>query len=108
MALTREQIVDIGRRLQMLRGELETQLRVTAAGDARRAPLVTPVDLQLREVEQRKRLQLVAEALERLEKQAYGLCGQCGAEIDYEHLVETPEAAFCASCQLHRGAAHPL
>ena len=109
MELTKAQIEDLARRLAMLRGELETQLRVATGGDAQRAPLVMRVDLQSREIEQRRRLRLVTEALDRLEKRAYGLCTKCSAEIDYERLSEEPEAMFCASCALHgAGAAHPI
>jgi RNA polymerase-binding transcription factor DksA len=101
MDLSEAQIADLGRRLRILRGELETQLRVTGAADHARGPRVTRVDLQLREVEQRRRLQLVLEALRRLENEAYGLCQACSAGIDYEYLQTQPEARFCTSCAAH-------
>lgn len=107
MELSEAQIADLGRRLRILRGELETQLRIAERGDfARGAPHVTPVDWQRREIEQRRRLQLVRAALERLEKEAYGLCQQCGADLGYEQLAAEPEAMFCAACRVHGALPH--
>lgn len=47
-------------------------------------------------------LEQVAElehALERLEKDAYGICEQCGRPISGERLEATPEATRCIACQ---------
>lgn len=39
------------------------------------------------------------EALDRLEDGVYGLCAECGREIDEERLKVKPFAVFCVSCK---------
>ncbi len=45
-----------------------------------------------------KRLQNIIDALERIEKGAYGICEKCSKEIDLERLKVNPSAKTCISC----------
>jgi DnaK suppressor protein len=47
-------------------------------------------------------LDQVEDALERFEAGAYGLCKQCGREIDPARLKALPYATLCLSCQQRR------
>jgi len=44
-------------------------------------------------------LRAVNDALTRLGKSDYGLCGDCGAGIPYERLQHNPQALRCVACQ---------
>jgi RNA polymerase-binding transcription factor DksA len=44
-------------------------------------------------------LQLVSDALARFENGTYGLCQNCGQEIDAARLAAIPYAPLCLSCQ---------
>ncbi len=44
-------------------------------------------------------LRAVESALVRLQGSAYGLCGDCGAEIPYARLEHSPEVLRCIACQ---------
>lgn len=44
-------------------------------------------------------LKLIEEALERIEKGSYGVCIECGNEIQLKRLEYFPYAARCISCQ---------
>ncbi|MGH2449112.1 MAG: TraR/DksA C4-type zinc finger protein [Chloroflexota bacterium] len=50
-------------------------------------------------------LQLVNEALHRMDEGTYGICEDCGAEIPEARLRAAPEAATCISCQAKRDRA---
>jgi RNA polymerase-binding transcription factor len=50
----------------------------------------------------RQQLTRMDEALGRLEEGSYGLCEDCGAEIDEERLRVAPFAARCISCQTRK------
>jgi DnaK suppressor protein len=58
-------------------------------------------DLALRQNLERL-LDQVEDALERFEEGTYGLCEQCGGEIDPARLKALPYATLCLSCQQHR------
>ena len=58
-------------------------------------------DLALRQNLERL-LDQVEDALERFEEGTYGLCEQCGEEIDPARLKALPYATLCLSCQQHR------
>lgn len=58
-------------------------------------------DLALRQNLERL-LGKVEDALDRFEAGAYGLCEQCGQEIDPARLKALPYATLCLSCQQHR------
>ncbi len=47
-------------------------------------------------------LNLVNDALERFDNGTYGLCRDCGQEIDAARLEAIPYAALCLSCQSKR------
>ena len=46
-----------------------------------------------------KRRQLIDEALGRLEDSTYGLCDECGVEINEKRLAAVPFAKSCVACQ---------
>lgn len=52
-----------------------------------------PVEMTLE-----KNLQDVLDALERMEKGAYGICGNCREEISIERLKANPAAKTCIKC----------
>ena len=58
-------------------------------------------DLALRQNLERL-LDQVEDALERFEAGTYGVCEQCGEEIDPARLKALPYATLCLSCQQHR------
>jgi len=49
--------------------------------------------------ENRRLLQLVAEALERLRNGTYGLCVSCQGEVQIKRLEAVPWARHCIECQ---------
>ena len=56
------------------------------------------VQLALSENESRQ-LDLIDEALERLEEEEYGLCQNCEKEINPKRLAAIPWARYCIACQ---------
>lgn len=56
------------------------------------------VQLALSENESRQ-LELIDEALERLEEKEYGLCQNCEDEINPKRLAAIPWARYCLKCQ---------
>lgn len=46
-----------------------------------------------------KRRQLIDDALARLEEGTYGLCEECGVEINEKRLAAVPFAKLCVACQ---------
>ena len=54
--------------------------------------------LRIRDRE-RKLLSKVDEALERMEQGSFGLCEECGEEIDLERLKIRPVTTFCIRCK---------
>ncbi len=52
-----------------------------------------PVEITLE-----KNLQEVLDALDRMEKSAYGICENCQKEIDIERLRANPSARTCIKC----------
>lgn len=64
-----------------------------------------PVDEAIRDVE-RKRIELLQtrlcrldDALDRLMSGSYGLCCECGKQIDPARMAQDPAASYCVSCQ---------
>jgi RNA polymerase-binding transcription factor DksA len=57
-------------------------------------------NLGLRTIEQ-ERLELVEEALDRIQKRAnhYGLCLACGSKIGIQRLIARPHAHLCLNCR---------
>ena len=56
------------------------------------------VQLALSENESRQ-LELIDEALERLEEEEYGICQNCEKEINPKRLAAIPWARYCLDCQ---------
>lgn len=54
--------------------------------------------LRLKEREQ-KLLRKIDEALDRLDKNTYGICEQCGEEIPYKRLKARPVTTLCIECK---------
>ena len=52
----------------------------------------------------KERLNDVEHALAKFEKGAYGICENCGIEIDKELLAAVPESRLCRDC---KAASHP-
>lgn len=50
----------------------------------------------------RNELNLVEQALRRVEKGSYGICGECHEEISYARLEAIPYARFCIDCERKR------
>jgi RNA polymerase-binding transcription factor DksA len=48
------------------------------------------------------RYRLIVEALQRIDKGVYGVCDDCGQQIDRERLEIIPEATCCVKCQRTR------
>jgi DnaK suppressor protein len=64
-----------------------------------------PSDEYIEEIDWRHRDQLehrlrdVIDAQDRLSEGSYGLCAECGSEIEPNRLIADPAASFCLSCQ---------
>jgi len=48
---------------------------------------------------ERRKLQLVDDALHRLESEEYGICEECGGEIAHGRLEAMPFSRLCVTCQ---------
>jgi DnaK suppressor protein len=48
--------------------------------------------------EAKKKISLLEQALKRLNKNEYGICKHCGAEIPYGRLMMMPETDSCVEC----------
>ena len=44
----------------------------------------------------------IADALRRLQNDTYGLCEECGEEIDIKRLKVNPLARYCIACKTHK------
>ena len=56
----------------------------------------------------RQELTRMDEAMGRLERGTYGLCDDCGTEIDERRLSVSPLARYCLDCQKrHEGPGYP-
>jgi DnaK suppressor protein len=56
------------------------------------------IDYSLEEVVQ-ERLAAIEEALERIERESFGLCASCSAPIATERLAVVPWARLCITCK---------
>jgi RNA polymerase-binding protein DksA len=71
---------------------------VADSGDDSVASLMTDLD----HAEAQRRLDVVRDidaALERIESGEYGICIDCGIDIDFERLAAFPTAKRCVDCQ---------
>ncbi len=48
---------------------------------------------------QEQRLQQIANALQRIHDETYGICEQCGREIESEVIEAAPESELCKKCK---------
>lgn len=81
---------------------------VTDGGDKATADLIS--DLDSAELDRDVgELRQIEAAQERLAGGSYGICVDCGGEIDFERLLAQPAALRCVDCQrVHeRAYAHP-
>jgi DnaK suppressor protein len=63
--------------------------------------------LRIRERE-RKLIQKIRDALDRIEKGTYGICEGCGEEISEERLKARPMTTFCIECKKAQEAEEKL
>jgi DnaK suppressor protein len=68
------------------------------AADAASSNDVKEMTLNVKESEKRA-LQVIEDALTRIEAGNYGLCDECGAQIPEKRLQALPYARYCVTCQ---------
>lgn len=56
----------------------------------------------------KEQLQLVEDALKRMDEGTYGICQRCGKQIPMERLEALPYAAFCIECKTYLERQHAL
>jgi len=54
----------------------------------------------------RRQLEMTEEAIDRLDQGKYGICTNCGREIDPERLEALPHASLCIDCKRLQEAEH--
>ncbi len=65
-----------------------------------RASQETDMSLELRSRDrERKLIKKIEEAIERIDRNEYGYCEDCGAEIGLERLEARPTAELCIDCK---------
>jgi DnaK suppressor protein len=83
------------------RSERSTETSSTTPRIWRTFPLIDLIEdtgLAVADI-RRGELTQMDEALDRLEDGTYGLCADCGQEIDGQRLKVMPFAIYCVSCQ---------
>jgi RNA polymerase-binding protein DksA len=104
-------LLALGKRLQGDVGELTNEALRKSGGEAGGNLSNTPLHLadlgsdyyeqemsmSLLETEERQ-LEDVADALGRIDKGTFGICEECGQEINAERLQAVPYARFCIDC----------
>ncbi len=83
---------------EMALNELPGQTVFPDLGDQATAETDRNFMLRLREREQRL-LQKIDEALDRIEKKTFGICEDCGEEIDIKRLAARPVTTMCIDCK---------
>lgn len=81
--------------------ELPGQSIFPDMGDQASAETDTNFMLRLRGREQRL-LKKIDEALERIDKNTFGICDDCGLEIDLKRLEARPVTTMCIECKTHQ------
>lgn len=82
--------------------ELHSQYEIPLdAGDRGMIDTLEDLDIAVADL-QRQKLTRMDEALARLEEGRYGICEDCGVEIDEARLAVAPYAPCCVSCQTRR------
>src|SRR5450759_2889006 len=80
--------------------EIESELRKPLSADSedRATDLENQDALEGIENSENQENQLIGDALKRIAEGTYGVCAQCGADIDPKHLKALPNATRCISC----------
>ncbi len=81
--------------------ELPGQSAFPDMGDQASAETDTNFMLRLRGREQRL-LKKIEEALERIDNNSFGICDDCGLEIDVKRLEARPVTTMCIECKIHQ------
>jgi DnaK suppressor protein len=80
--------------------EIDSELRkpLSADSEERATDLENQAALEAIENSERHEIHQIKEALKRISEGAYGICAQCGADIDPKRLQALPTATRCISC----------
>jgi len=81
--------------------ELPGQSAFPDMGDQASAETDTNFMLRLRGREQRL-MKKIEEALERIDNNTFGICDDCGLEIDIKRLEARPVTTMCIECKMHQ------
>jgi DnaK suppressor protein len=81
--------------------ELPGQSMFPDMGDQASAETDTNFMLRLRGREQRL-LKKIEEALEHIDNNTFGICDDCGLEIDIKRLEARPVTTMCIECKMHQ------
>jgi DnaK suppressor protein len=84
---------------EVARNELPEQFIFPDMGDQASAETDTNFMLRLRGREQRLLLK-IDEALERIDNSTFGICDDCGLEIDVKRLEARPVTTMCIECKM--------
>jgi DnaK suppressor protein len=94
---TKEQLhTEAGRRIDEPFSELAGE--VTDIGDEASADVMVDIDHAMMGL-QLATLRDIAQTRGRIAEEKYGVCIDCGAEVDYERLLVHPTAKRCTACQ---------
>ena len=79
---------------------IDSELRKPLSADSedRATDLENQDALEAIENSENKEIQQIGEALKRIADGTYGVCAQCGADIDPKRLKALPNATRCISC----------
>jgi RNA polymerase-binding protein DksA len=80
--------------------DIDSELRKPLSADAeeRATDLENQDALEGIENSENQEIQQIGEALKRIAEGTYGICAQCGADIDPKRLKALPNATRCISC----------
>jgi DnaK suppressor protein len=80
--------------------EIDSELRkpLSADSEERATDLENQDALEAIESSEMHEIHQIQEALKRISKGTYGICTQCGADIDPKRLQALPTATRCISC----------
>jgi DnaK suppressor protein len=84
--------------LENLRKELSAQIEMDDVDDAA-SDLIERDKTQALIFSLQRKLEDIDHAIERSQKQGYGICENCGKQIDPERLEIFPETTFCIDCK---------
>jgi len=91
---------EIARLDELARTETRTTDALLMADDLDNARSQEDLDLHISLIDLAEaRLNSALDALERLERNEFGVCSECGDEISFERLRAVPMAARCVECQ---------